>query len=129
MDEARASWNTVYLDKNGFECQLTLRDEDEANLAQRVAAVTASILEGGGTPIKRRGNGHPESERANNGNGDQSLQPASEKTYVDRKGIRRCNLKLNNGKRCNQSVTEKEGRYGLFWSCPEYKEHAPPPDR
>ena len=129
MDEAKASWNTVYLDKNGFECQLTLRDEEEASLAQRVAVVTASILEGGGTPVKRRGNGHPNGEPARNGNGEQSTQPAPEKTYVDRKGIRRCNLKLNNGKRCNQAVTEKEGRYGLFWSCPNYKEHAPPPDR
>jgi hypothetical protein len=28
MQEANASWNTIYLDKSGFECQLTLRDQD-----------------------------------------------------------------------------------------------------
>jgi len=36
MDEARVSWNTFYLDKNEFECQLTLRDEEDATLAERV---------------------------------------------------------------------------------------------
>ncbi len=123
MEEAKASWNTLYLDKNGFECQLTLRDDDEAALAERVASITSRILESGGKPVVRRnGNGRPPArgERSNSsGNGDKP-----EKTYVDGKGIRRCNLNLANGKKCNQQVTEKEGRYGLFWSCPNYKNHA-----
>ncbi len=29
MEEAKASWNTLYQSKEGFECQITLRDEDE----------------------------------------------------------------------------------------------------
>lgn len=28
MEEAKASWNTIYQSKEGFECQITLRDED-----------------------------------------------------------------------------------------------------
>jgi hypothetical protein len=47
MEEARASWNTIYLDPSGFEAQFTLRDEDEESLRERVADVTAHILESG----------------------------------------------------------------------------------
>lgn len=130
MDEARASWNTIYLDKSGFECQVTLRDESEEALAERVAALVSRILESGGTPVVRRGrNGGAPEDAPNSGDSEAPKDAPQEKTYVDRKGIRRCNLKLNNGRRCNQPVTEKEGRYGLFWSCPNYKEHARPPGR
>ena len=130
MQEAKASWNTIYLDKSGFECQLTLRDEDEESLAQRVATITARILESGGAPVSRRArNGPPVGPGTGNGDAGSPKEEQQEKTYVDEKGIRRCNLKLKNGRRCNQPVTEKEGRYGLFWSCPDYKEHAPAPAR
>ena len=61
MQEARASWNTLYMDKNGFECQLALRDEDENVLSERVAAITKRIKDSGGNPIIRR-----------NGNSNQS---------------------------------------------------------
>ena len=129
MEEARASWNTIYLDPSGFEAQLTLRDEDEESLAERVAGATARILELGGAPVIRRGrNGHAPAEPL----ADDDPEPTNEqqeKTFVDQKGIRRCNLKLGSGRRCRQPVTEKEGRYGLFWSCPDFREHAPPPPR
>ncbi len=123
MQEAKASWNTLYLDKNGFECQLTLRDDDETALAERVASITSRILESGGKPVVRRnGNGGSSARGEQTSSSRNSEQP--EKTYVDGKGVRRCNLNLGNGKRCNQQVVEKEGRYGLFWSCPNYKNHA-----
>jgi len=32
FDEAPASWNTRYLDPNGFECQITLRGESGSEL-------------------------------------------------------------------------------------------------
>jgi len=121
MEEAKASWNTIYQSKEGFECQITLRDEDEANLVQRAKKVMASITKSGGLPIRRRGSevGNAVAESKEEGPEDKP-----EKTYVDEKGVRRCNLKLRNGRRCNQPVTEREGRYGPFWSCPKYKEHA-----
>ena len=129
MEEAKASWNTVYVDRNGFQCQLTLRDEDEEALARRVAAVTASLLEAGGTPAMRSHNGRaqagtdtPQAARGPGGN------TTPEKTYVDRRGMRRCNMRLGSGARCNQPVVEKEGRYGLFWSCPAFRDHHPRPD-
>jgi hypothetical protein len=125
MEEAKASWNTFYRDDHGFECQLTLRDEDEESLAERVAAITARILESGGEPVVRWVNNSPTREESS-ASTDAAQDEQPEKTYVDQRGVRRCNLKLKNGKRCGQPVTEREGRYGLFWSCPDYKEHAPP---
>jgi len=124
MPEARSSWNTVYVSKEGFECQITLRDEDEKELAELAAEVMAAILKGGGTPARRNG-----FEVQGNASEKQEPRPKEqperqEKTYVDEKGVRRCNLKLKNGRRCNTVVVEKEGRYGPFWSCSNYKEHA-----
>jgi hypothetical protein len=129
MEEAKASWNTIYQDKEGFECQLTLRDDDEESLAERVAAITARIVEAGGAPVARRTSNGYSKNGASPGEDSTKKEESPEKTYVDSKGVRRCNLKSNNGRRCNQPVTEKEGRYGLFWSCPNYKEHAPAPAR
>ncbi|MFW6175007.1 MAG: hypothetical protein ACOC5K_04435, partial [Chloroflexota bacterium] len=126
MDEAKASWNTVYLDGNGFECQLTLRDEDEESLARRVAAVTTNLLNAGGSPVVRGRSGRSggrqgESGGARNGGNGGS---AEEKTYLDANGQRRCNLRRRDGGRCGGLVTERQGRYGLFWSCPDYRDHA-----
>ena len=121
MDEARSSWNTVYQSKEGFECQITLRDEDEVNLVQRAKKVMASITKSGGLPVRRKGS---EVSNAVAGEKEEAPEEKPEKTYVDEKGVRRCNLKLKNGKVCRQPVTEREGRYGPFWSCPNYKDHA-----
>lgn len=125
MPEAQSSWNTLYQSKEGFECQITLRDEDEGALWQRVAEMMAAILNGGGTPAKRanfEGEGKPMPKEDPKPNGS-SEKP--EKTYLDEKGVRRCNLRLKNGQRCNTVVVEREGRYGRFWSCSNYKEHGP----
>lgn len=118
MDEARSSWNTTYLSKDGFECQVTLRDEDEKSLSERIAKVTSGIISGGGIPLRRRRQ-DPENSNSNN-----HEEPTQEKTYMDAKGVRRCNLKLNNGRRCNTVVVEKDGKFGRFWSCSNYKEHS-----
>ena len=125
MNEAKASWNTVYQSKEGFECQITLRDEDEASLADRAKKVMASITKSGGTPLMRRGY-VPENNTAGmeEATKEETKSERSEKTYIDEKGVRRCNLKLKNGKVCGQPVTERQGRYGPFWSCPNYKDHA-----
>ena len=118
MNEARSSWNTTYLSKEGFECQITLRDEDENALADRISGVVAGIIEDGGIPLRRRAREPENSNSSSNG------EPTEEKTYVDGNGVRRCNLKLRNGRRCGTAVVEKEGKYGRFWSCSDYKEHA-----
>ena len=124
MDEARASWNTVYQSKEGFECQITLRDEDETSLAQRASKVMASITKSGGLPVRRKGFEANNTVSPQNETGEQTPSEKPEKTYVDEKGVRRCNKRLKNGTICGNPVVEKQGRYGHFWSCPSYKEHA-----
>ncbi len=125
MDEARSSWNTVYQNKEGFECQITLRDEDESILAERIRKITSSISKSGGLPLRRNNHVAVEGTPTNTAEVQDDPKPDKpEKTYVDEKGVRRCNLKLKSGKVCGQPVTERQGRYGPFWSCPDYKEHA-----
>lgn len=125
MDEARVSWNTVYQSKEGFECQINIRDEDEASLAERVKDVMSALIKAGATPLGRCNNTPAENSAANNSkkNNKQTSSAKPEKTYIDEGGVRRCNLKLKNGEVCGSPVTEREGRYGPFWSCPNYREH------
>jgi hypothetical protein len=120
MDEAKASWNTIYQSKEGFECQITLRDEDEVTLADRAKKVMASITKSGGLPVRRKNSGVGNAAAKEK---EETPVEKPEKTHVDEKGVRRCNLKLKNGKVCGQPVTERQGRYGPFWSCPNYKNH------
>jgi hypothetical protein len=72
----------------------------------------------GGEKANGNGNG------AGNGSSNGSFR---DPTYLDERGARRCNRKLTDGSVCGRPVTEKEGRYGTFWSCPNYKAHAPVP--
>lgn len=115
MEEARSGWNTAYQSKEGFECQSTLRDEDEINLAHRATKVMAGITKSDGLPVKRKGleanNNHtsPKGEAA-----EQTSPEKREKTYVDENGVRRCNKWLKNDTICGQPVVEKQGRYGPF---------------
>jgi hypothetical protein len=126
MAEARASWNLRYVSREGFDMMLTLRDDDEAALSERVAKVLAGVIKAGGRPK------HGESTCVPNGNGEERKEEngaeADEeddgKTYLDEKGVRHCNRQTSDGHRCGALVTRREGKYGPFWSCPRYKEHA-----
>lgn len=125
MDEARASWNTVYHSKEGFECQITLRDEDEVSVAERAKKVLDALIKSGATPLKRlKYNDNAKNNNGNGGANQNSKNGGSKKTYFDEQGVRRCNRKLKSGEICGQVVSEREGKYGPFWSCPNYKEHA-----
>lgn len=129
MNEARSSWSTVYQSKEGFECQITLRDENEVSLTERGKEVMASIKRSGGMPLRRWYHIPKENKAATEKKTEKKTKKKAnpgkrEKTYVDKEGVRRCNLKLKDGKVCGHPVTEREGRYGPFWSCPNYKEHA-----
>jgi len=125
MEEAKSSWNTIYQSMEGFECQITLRDEDEISLNQRASRVMVNITKSGGLPVKRKG-----FEANNNATSlkqettEQTSPEKWEKTFVDEDGVRRCNKWLKNGTVCGNPVVEKEGRYGPFWSCSNFKEHA-----
>ena len=56
FSEAPASWNTRYLDPNGFECQITLRGDTGAELLERAASAIAYLLKNGCLPYVYRSN-------------------------------------------------------------------------
>ena len=55
--EAPASWNTRYVDPNGFECQITLRGESGSELLEKAASAINYLLEHGCTPYVYYRNG------------------------------------------------------------------------
>lgn len=120
MEEARASWNTVYRSKEGFECQITLRDEEEDELIQRAKRIIGGITKTGGIPLMRR-KGYPSQGNDTNTNTNSTRRA---KTYIDENGVRRCNMKLKDGSICRTPVQEREGKYGKFFYCPNYRMHA-----
>ena len=125
-----ASWDVFYQDAQGLECHLQLKGITLDAVLDEAKTASMSITEAGGKPSRRMsGNTHngdkPKDNGSNASNG--STGEFREPTYMDERGARRCNRKLTDGSVCGRSVTEKEGRYGTFWSCPNYKSHAPVP--
>jgi hypothetical protein len=62
FSEAPASWNTRYLDLNGFECQITLRCETGSELLAKAASAIAYLLENGCIPYVYRIGSRPTTE-------------------------------------------------------------------
>ena len=127
-----ASWDVFYQDAQGLECHLQLRGTSVGDLLELARGTSVAITEAGGKPSRRMAGRSTEAEKPKengngSGNGSSSNGSFREPTYVDERGTRRCNRKLTDGSVCGRPVTEKEGRYGNFWSCPNYKAHAPVP--
>ena len=131
-----ASWDVFYQDAQGLECHLQVRGASLDAVLDLATSASMSITEAGGKPSRRMGgnshsgdkaNGNGNGNGAGNDNGGSSNGSFREPTYMDERGARRCNRKLTDGSVCGRPVTEKEGRYGTFWSCPNYKAHAPAP--
>ncbi len=57
--EAPASWNTKYLDPSGFECQLTLRAANGAELLKRAGVALGELIKQGCSPVH---NGKPQEQ-------------------------------------------------------------------
>ena len=125
-----ASWDVFYQDAQGLECHLQVKGITlDAVLAEATSA-SMSITEAGGKPSRRmtgriQDADKPNENGSNNANSNGSNGKSREPTYIDERGTRRCNRKLTDGSICGRPVTEKEGRYGAFWSCPNYKSHVP----
>jgi len=60
--EAPASWNTRYVDPNGFECQITLRGESGSELLEKVTNAINYLLKNGCTPFVYYRNGSRQTE-------------------------------------------------------------------
>lgn len=67
--EAPASWNTTYINPDGFICTLTLRNGNGIQLLDRAAVAMNHLLATGCKPSNRYGNG--------SGNGTGNGAPAS----------------------------------------------------
>src|SRR4030042_5258812 len=52
--EAPASWNTRYIDPNGFECQITLRGETGSELLEKATNAINYLLKNGCFPYVYR---------------------------------------------------------------------------
>jgi len=112
MTEARTSWNTRYLSTEGFDIQITLRDDDEAALLKRAKKVITGIVKAGGKPVTRSSNPR--------GRGSSKREPK----YVERGGKLYCNQRLGDRSICGAEGAMREGRCGWFFACPNYKNHA-----
>ena len=55
--ESPASWNTKYLDPNGFICQLTLRSDTGKELLEKVSGALIHLMDNGCTPYNYTQNG------------------------------------------------------------------------
>ena len=79
FSEAPASWNTRYLDPNGFECQFTLRGESGQEVLEKADAAIAFLLSNDCSPV---GNHYTNSSKTSanvpeNGNGNNHAAPSN----------------------------------------------------
>ena len=78
--EAPASWNTRYVDPEGFECQITLRGESGLELLEKASSATSYLLKNGCTPYSynryggRQPDGSKNGTEQGNSNGDNGHQ-------------------------------------------------------
>lgn len=105
-----------YLSAEGMESHVQIRGTTAAIVLAESTTAIQSIVENGGTARPGKGNGTP----SKNGKAAESTLPY----YTDKEGVKRCNKTTEDGERCGQPVSQREGKYGMFWSCKNYKNHA-----
>jgi hypothetical protein len=110
-----ASGDIFFLTAEGMESHLQIKGTDTLLVLAESRIATASIIEAGGTA-----RGKPTNGNGKNGKSAESTLPY----YSDEKGVKRCNRMTVDGERCGQPVEKREGKYGPFWSCKNYKNHA-----
>jgi hypothetical protein len=99
-----------------MESHLQIKGTDTLLVLSEVQVAIANIVEAGGTTRTK-----PTPTNGKNGKAADSTLPY----YTDEQGVKRCNRLTVDGERCGQPVTQREGQYGPFWSCKNYKNHAP----
>jgi hypothetical protein len=60
--DAPASWNTRYVDPNGFECQITLRGDSGSELLEKATNAINYLLKNGCTPYVFYRNGNRQTD-------------------------------------------------------------------
>ena len=100
--EAPASWNTRYVDPNGFECQITLRAVNGQELLEKVNSAVTYLLENDCVPFTYNRGGYQ-------GNSNKNT------SKVDKDNASKSNDQSNNPAwchihQCEMRQWEKEGR-------------------
>jgi hypothetical protein len=96
FNEAPASWNTHYLDPNGFDCQLTLRGESGSELLEKADNAIGFLLENGCTPYVFRPSVRQVDSKVvevKNGNQGNSTNGNSGTKYSSWCSIHQCEMK------------------------------------
>lgn len=107
-----ATADIFYLTAEGMESHLQIKGTNTLFvLAESQDAIQAIVEAGGKTRQKANGR---------NGKSTESTLPY----YTDEEGVKRCNRTTEEGERCGEPVTQRKGKYGMFWSCKNYKNHA-----
>ncbi len=107
-----ATADIFYLTAEGMESHLQIKGTSAGIVLVESQSAIQSIIQTGGT-TRTKANGR-------NGKPTESTLPY----YTDEKGVKRCNRMTVEGERCGQPVTQREGKFGTFWSCKNYKNHA-----
>ena len=93
--EASASWNTRYVDPNGFECQLTLRADTGKELLEKVSSAITFLLTNDCVPYAfRRGSHQSKSSNGKSnpakGNNNTNHNHSSDPTWCP---VHQCEMK------------------------------------
>jgi hypothetical protein len=107
-----ATVDIFYVTAEGMESHLQIKGTSAAYVLAESQTAIQAIVEAGGKTRTRP-----------NGRNGRNAKPALP-YYTDEKGVKRCNRMTVEGERCGERVTQREGKYGVFWSCKNYKEHA-----
>ena len=102
FSEAPASWNTRYVDPNGFECQFTLRSDNGQELLEKANSAIAYLLKNDCEPYSYNRNNY-RSKKANR------------KPVISNKGSSNNDRSNQDGSwcsihECDMQRWEKEGR-------------------
>ncbi len=108
-----ATADIFYVTAEGLESHLQIKGSNTLFVIAESQNAIAAITKSGGT-ARNRANGKK------NGQSAASSLPY----YTDDQGVKRCNRMTVDGERCGQPVTQREGKFGTFWSCKNYKNHA-----
>jgi hypothetical protein len=92
--EAPASWNTRYVDPNGFECQITLRGETGSELLEKAASAISYLLKNGCTPYVFYRNGSRQVDsKTDEGKKDDAQRNGSGKDNPSWCPVHQCEMK------------------------------------
>ncbi len=105
FSEAPASWNTRYVDPNGFECQFTLRAENGQDLLEKANSAIAYLLKHDCKPYSynrnsyraKKANRKPADSNKGSSNGNTGNQSSQDSSW--------CSIH-----ECDMQRWEKDGR-------------------